>query len=124
VSGVRSENERALEENLVDSLRAPVVRVGGLAVGAIGVLVCEVEAEELRRSERNVGLDGSLLPRGRWELRSVVPDARRSAPEQLHLGARVPTETVALTLPNEIHKAVTVGVHLHEHPTERIDHLA
>src|SRR3989454_822233 len=124
MSGVRPEDERALEENLVDSLRAPVVRVGSLAVGPIGVLVREAEAEELRRPEGDVGVDGSLLPRVRRELRPVVPDARRPAPERLDLGARVPAEAVLLPLGDAVDDAVAVGVSLHEDATQRIDRLS
>src|SRR3989441_3783968 len=122
--GVGAENERALEEHFVHLLRAPAVRVGALAVGPIGVLVREAEAEELRRPERDVGLDGSLLPWVRGELRPVVPHARSPAAEGLHLAADVPAEAVTLALLDEIDETVAVRVYTHEHATQRIDRFS
>src|SRR5438876_3979042 len=99
---VSAENERALEQHFVDLLRAPAVRVEALPVRPIGVLVREAEAEELRRPERNVRLDGSLLPGVHGELRPVVPHASGPAAEGLRFGAQVPAEPVALALSHEI----------------------
>src|SRR5262249_51058468 len=70
VGRMGAENERGLEEELVYRASAAAVEVEGLAGlrGALRVLVGQAEAEELRRPERDVGLDRPFHPRVLWVL--------------------------------------------------------
>src|SRR2546430_44092 len=100
--------------------------VGGEAVSmiAVGVFIREPEAQELRRPERDVGLDRALAPRVDGELGPVVADAARPATEGLHLEAGVPAEAILLALLDQIDRVVAIGVHLHVDPAQRVDRLA
>src|SRR5437016_3367452 len=68
VSGVGAQNERALEEHLVHVPGAAAVGVEAVSMIAVGVFIREPEAQELRRPERDVGLDRALAPRVDGEL--------------------------------------------------------
>src|SRR5215467_12797230 len=80
VGGVSAQDERGLEQDLVDPAGAAAV-VGEVqvaaAVRALRVLVAETEAQELRRIVREERLDGPLLARVDRVLRPVVAEARQ-----------------------------------------------
>src|SRR5437762_3288061 len=106
VSGVGAQNERALEEHLVHVPGAAAVGVEAVSMIAVGVFIREPEAQELRRPERDVGLDRALAPRVDGELGPVVADAARPATEGLHLETGVPAEAILLALLDQIDRVV------------------
>src|SRR5689334_663260 len=117
---VGAQDEGGLEEDLVDLPGARLVVGEAVAVGSLGVLVAEPEAEELRGHEREVGPDGPLPPAHDRVLGPVVAEAGGPAgelpgAEGLHLAARVPAPAIASPgLVRRVLDAVAVGV-LAEH---------
>src|SRR5438128_1963738 len=89
--GMRAEDERRLEEQLVDVARARLVRREAEVLRSLRELVAETEAQELRRVEAQIRLEGPLAAANR-QLGVVVPHAARPASERLELGERVPPE--------------------------------
>src|ERR1044071_1531418 len=70
-----AQDERGLEEDLVDLAGARVVVGEAVAVRPLGVLVAEAEAEELGGHEREVGTDRPLPPAHDRVLGPVVAEA-------------------------------------------------
>src|SRR5919108_1464966 len=117
MGGMGAQDERGLEEQLVDDATAAAVGIEAVAVRALGVLVGRAEPQELRREEAHVRLDGPLAARHRRILRVVVAGAERPLPPRLHLGPAVPAEAVLRLLLERI--ALVAG-----HLADRIDALA
>src|SRR5213594_4292891 len=92
---VGAEDERALEQHLVRDPRAAAVAGEVHRPVALGALVGEPEAQELRGPERDVRLDRPLAPGHQRELRPVVTHAARPAAPWLDFQARIPAEAVA-----------------------------
>src|SRR5688572_13510396 len=88
VRRVGAEDECGLEEQLVENAAAAGLRAH--TVRALGVLVAEPEAQELRRHEGHVRLHGPLPARLHGILRRVVARAEGPAAPRLHLRVRVP----------------------------------
>src|SRR5690349_5791770 len=111
-----AQDERGLEEDLVDLPGAPAVVGEAGTVGALGVLVAQAEAEELRRHEREVGADRPLAPAHQRILGPVVaqpggPAGELPGAERLDLAAHVPAPAVAgAGLVGRVLDAVAVGV--------------
>src|SRR5436309_15977047 len=107
-----AEDERCLEQDLVQLPRARVVQVERVAsLGtAVRVLVRDPEAQELRRPECQVRLYRPLPAGIHRVLRPVVADAAGPAAEGLRLEAGVPAEVIALALVDHVDRAVTVLV--------------
>src|SRR2546422_4636376 len=129
LEGVRrmgAEDERALEEDLVHPPGARVVQVEGVASlrAAVGVLVRQPEAQELRRPEREIRLDRPLLTGIHRVLRPVVADAAGPTAEGLHLEPGVPAEVIALTLVDLIDRAVPVHVDADVRLAQRVERFA
>src|SRR2546422_11084979 len=89
-----AQNERGLEEQLVHDPTAAAVAVeaGQVAMGTLGVLVAEAEAQEFRREEADVRADGPLVAGTVGILRRVVPYAERPASPGLQLPPAVPAK--------------------------------
>src|SRR5258706_10030484 len=107
---VGAEDERCLKEDLVQLPGAGVIQVERIAsLGtAVGVLVRDREAEELRRPEREVGLYRPSPSGILGVLRPVVANPAGPAAEGLDLEAGVPAEVIALALVDHVDRAVTV----------------
>src|SRR4029453_15591290 len=124
MGGVGAEDERGLEGELVHRAGAAAVQVEGVDSlrGACRVLVGESEPEELRRPERDVGLDRLLETRGLQELRPVVPEAAGPAAPGLHLAAHVEAPAVLLPLLG-LDDAGAGGVALRSELLDRVERL-
>src|SRR5947199_9048664 len=92
---VGAEDERALEQHLVRDPRAAAVAGEVHRPVALGALVGEPEAQELRGPERDVRLDRPLAPGQQRELRPVVTHASPPAAPWLGFAARIPAAAVA-----------------------------
>src|SRR5438876_4857387 len=86
-----AENERGLEEDLVDSARARLVRREPLVLAPVRQLVPEPEAQELGRIEADVRLDG-LLASPEELLHVIVPGSEGPAAKWLQLRIQVVAE--------------------------------
>src|SRR5712691_3398165 len=100
--GVRTEDERGLEEQLVDDPAATAVEIEAAAMGAIRMLVGETEPQEFRREEGHVRLDRPLPAGIHRVLRGVVADAERPSPPRLHFAPTVPAEAILRLLSNRV----------------------
>src|ERR1051326_7207204 len=86
-----AENERGLEEDLVDVPRGRLVVRESRVLASLRELVAQTESQELRRKEADVRLD-RLLAAAYQLLRVVVARTARPAPERLQLAVSVPAE--------------------------------
>src|SRR5262249_18868206 len=100
MGGMSAHDERRLEEDLVLDPSAPDARQR-TATGrvALRVLVAEAETEELGGPERQIRLDGPLMPRRRRVLRVVVLETGRetaqpAGAEWLDLTEEIPADPV------------------------------
>src|SRR5919198_5973401 len=121
--GMRAENERGLEKQLVDQTRAAAVARRIEALLPVRVLVRQPEAQELRREEAHVWLHGPLPARRIRILRRIVARAERPAPPRLQLRPRVPAEALTPLLLEEIDDAILVRVDLAVAAADRVDSL-
>src|SRR3989442_14260127 len=92
---VGAEDERALEQHLVRDPRAAAVAGEVHRPVALGALVGEPEAQELRGRERDVRLDRPLAPGHQCELRPVVSHPARPTAPWLDFLALLPSKAVA-----------------------------
>src|SRR5881628_382287 len=121
---VGAENEGGLEEPLVHDPAASAVPGRVRLLRALGVLVAETEAQELRRIETHVGPDSPLIAWIGRILRRVVAHAECPPPPRLDLAPAVPAEAVAGLLLERVEDAVAVEVHTALGATDGIDALA
>src|SRR5712691_11831660 len=117
---VGAQDEGGLEENLVHLAGARLVVRESVPLVALGVLVAETEAEELRGHEGQVRAGGPFVAPLDRELGPVVteaggPAAPGSGANGLDLAAQVPAPAVAgPALVRGVLHAVAVGI-LAEH---------
>src|SRR6266508_14645 len=100
---VGAENERGLEQKLVDAPGTAAVQVDAVAARPLGVLVAQPKAQELGGHEGKIGLHGPLMPGTLRVLCPVVPEpgrpqAERPETERLELAIGPPAEPVAVAL--------------------------
>src|SRR5262249_47283626 len=131
MGGMSAQDERRLEEDLVLDPRAPDAgertATGGVA---LCVLVAEPEAEELGGPERQIRLDGPLMPGRRRVLRGVVLEAGRepaepAGAERLDLAEEIPADPVERLLLRHIIRTEDVDLphliqELSSHGQERV----
>src|SRR5262249_13628967 len=100
VRGVRAQDKGRLEEDLVDGLCRRIVLVErcDLCPIALGVLVGQPEAQELRGPEGDIRLDRPFEARLGRKLRRIVARSERPPPPRLQFTVEVPAEGVARTL--------------------------
>src|SRR5438105_746575 len=110
VRRMRAQNERRLEEPFAPDPPTPAGagEIEHVALRAVGVLVGEPKAQELRGIEAHVRLDRPLIAGTRRVLRRVVTRAEGPAPPRLQLSPAVPAEAVARLFLGRVEDAVAV----------------
>src|SRR5437016_14614316 len=98
--GMGTENERGLQEQLVDVARTRVVAGEAGVLTAFRQLVAETEPKDLRGIEADVRLDRVLASPQRL-LDVVVASAERPAPQWLNLGKQVVAEACERAMASE-----------------------